>query len=48
MSGKVLPVPLSRSEALDVLYQAMSPESYHRIRLAIEIASDSPAIICCR
>ena len=31
------------SEALVVLYQAMRPASYHRIRMAIEIASDSPA-----
>jgi len=31
------------SEALDVLYQAMRPASYHRIRMAIEITSDLPA-----
>jgi hypothetical protein len=31
------------SEALDVLYREMRPASYHRIRMAIEIASYSPA-----
>jgi hypothetical protein len=31
------------SEALDVLYWAMHPASYRRIRMAIKIASDSPA-----
>jgi hypothetical protein len=31
------------SEALGMLYRAMRPTSYHRIRMAIELASDSPA-----
>jgi hypothetical protein len=31
------------SEALDVLYREMHPASYRRIRMAIVIASDSPA-----
>jgi len=31
------------SEALDVLYWAMRPASYRRIRMAIEIVSNSPA-----
>jgi hypothetical protein len=31
------------SEALDVLHQAMHPTLYHRIPMAIKIASDSPA-----
>jgi hypothetical protein len=31
------------SEALIVLYQAMRPASYRHIRMAIEIASNSPA-----
>jgi hypothetical protein len=31
------------SEALDVLYREMSPTSYRRIHMAIEIASNSPA-----
>jgi hypothetical protein len=35
--------PVALSEALDVLYQAMRPVLYRRIRMAIEIASDSPA-----
>jgi len=35
--------PVAPSEALDVLYWAMRPASYRRIRMAIEIASDSPA-----
>jgi hypothetical protein len=34
---------MAPSEALDVLYRAMCPASYRRIRMAIEIASDSPA-----
>ena len=34
---------MAPSEALDVLYRAMRPASYRRIRMAIEIASDSPA-----
>ncbi len=29
--------PVAPSEALDVLYQAMRPASYRRIRMAIEI-----------
>ena len=35
--------PVASSEALDVLHRAISPASYRRIRMAIEIASDSPA-----
>ena len=35
--------PVAPSEALDVLYRAMRPASYRRIRMAIVIASDSPA-----
>jgi len=31
------------SEALDVPYRAMRPALYRRIRIAIEIARDSPA-----
>jgi len=31
------------SEALDVLYWKMQPALYRRIRMAIEIASNSPA-----
>jgi len=34
--------PVAPSEALDVLYRAMRPASYRRIRIAIEIARDSP------
>ena len=34
--------PVAPSEALDVLYCEMRPTSYRRIRMAIEIASDSP------
>jgi len=34
--------PVAPSE-LDVLYWAMCPTSYRRIRMAIEVASDSPA-----
>jgi hypothetical protein len=37
--------PVAPSEALDVLYWAMHPTSYCRIRMAIEIASDSPAFV---
>jgi hypothetical protein len=37
--------PVAPSEALDVLYQKMRPASYRRIRMATEIASDSPAFI---
>jgi len=33
------------SEALDVLYRAMRLASYRRIRIAIEIARDSPAFV---
>ena len=32
------------SKNLDVLYWAMRPASYCRIRMAIEITSDSPAL----
>jgi len=32
-------------EAMDVLYQAMCPALYHRIRMAIEIASNSSAFV---
>jgi len=35
--------PVAPSEALDVLYRAMRPASYRRIRIAIEIARDLPA-----
>ena len=35
--------PVASTEALDVLHWAMHPASYRRIRMAIEIASDSPA-----
>ena len=35
--------PVAPSEALDVLYREMHPVLYHRIRMAIEIASDLPA-----
>jgi hypothetical protein len=35
--------PAASSEALNVLHQAMHPTSYHRIQLAIEIASNVPA-----
>jgi hypothetical protein len=35
--------PVASSEALDVLHRAIHPASYHRIRMAIEIASDLPA-----
>jgi len=35
--------PVAPSEALDVLYRAMRPALHCRIRMAIEIASDSPA-----
>jgi hypothetical protein len=34
---------VASSEALDVLYRAMRPESYRCIVMAIEIAIDSPA-----
>jgi hypothetical protein len=36
---------MASSEALDVLHREIHPMSYHRhrIRMAIEIASDSPA-----
>ena len=36
--------PVAQSEALDVLYRAMRPALYRRIRMAIEIACDSTAI----
>jgi hypothetical protein len=35
--------PLASSEAPDVIHQAMRPASYHLTRMAIKIASDSPA-----
>ena len=35
--------PVAPSEALEVLYQAMRPVLYYRIRMAIEIASNMPA-----
>jgi hypothetical protein len=35
--------PVASSEALDVLHGAMHPASYHRIHMAIEIASNLPA-----
>jgi hypothetical protein len=35
--------PVAPSKALDVLYWAMLPALYCRIRMAIEIASNSPA-----
>jgi len=35
--------PVASSEALDVLYRAMRPESYRCIAMAIEITSDLPA-----
>jgi len=35
--------PLASSEAWDVLHRAMHPTSHRRIRMAIEITSDSPA-----
>jgi hypothetical protein len=34
--------PVALSEALDVLHWVMRPALYHRIRIAIEIASDFP------
>ena len=43
--------PVAPSEALDVLYWAMRPALYRRIRMSIEIASDLPSfflpIRCC-
>ena len=36
--------PVASSEALDVLHRAMRPASHRRIRMAIEIAIDSPAL----
>jgi len=36
--------PVASSEAQDVLYRAMCPASYRRIRMAIEITSNSPAV----
>ena len=35
--------PVASSEAQDVLHRAMCPASHRCIRMAIEIASDSPA-----
>jgi hypothetical protein len=37
--------PVASSEALDVLYRAMCPESYRCIAMAIEIASDLPSFL---
>ena len=37
--------PVAPSEALNVLYQAMRPTLYRRIRMAIGIASDSPVLV---
>ena len=37
--------PVAPSEALDVLYRAMRPMLYRRIRMAIEIASNLPAFL---
>jgi hypothetical protein len=34
---------VASGEALDVLHWGMRPGSYRRIRMAIEIASNSPA-----
>jgi ribonucleotide reductase alpha subunit len=34
---------VASNEALDLLHQAMDPISYHRISMAIKIASDLPA-----
>jgi hypothetical protein len=34
---------VASSEAQDVLHQAMRPALHRRIRMAIEITSDSPA-----
>jgi hypothetical protein len=34
--------PVASSKAWDVLHQAMRPASYHRIRMAIKIASNLP------
>jgi hypothetical protein len=31
-------------EATDALHQTMHPELYHRIRMAIKIGSNSPAL----
>jgi hypothetical protein len=36
---------VASSEALDVLHWVMCPASYRRICMAINIASDSPAIV---
>ena len=35
--------PVAPSEALDVLYWAMRPALYRRIRMSIEIACDLPS-----
>jgi hypothetical protein len=35
--------PVASSEALDVLHRVICPVSYRRIRMAIKIASNSPA-----
>ena len=36
---------VASNEALDLLHQAMGPISYHRISMAIKIASDLPAFL---
>jgi len=38
---------VASSEALDVLHRAMRPASHRRIRMAIEIANNSPAFVVC-
>ena len=40
--------PVAPSEAMDVLYRAMRPTSYRRIRMAIKIVSNLPAFFYCR
>jgi hypothetical protein len=37
--------PVASSKAWDVLYWAMHPALYRRIRMAIEIASNLPAFV---
>ncbi len=37
--------PVASSEALDVLHRVIWPAPYHRIRMAIEVASDLPAFV---
>jgi len=40
--------PVASSEAQDVLHRAMRPTSHRRIRMAIEIASNSPTFYVVR